>query len=55
MAAKRKVRKTRKATTGRYVVSAVFRMKSAPISKTQADKLAKKARANGGTVTMKKV
>lgn len=55
MAAKRKMRKPRKSTTSRYVISAVFRMKSEPISKTQADKLAKKVRANGGTVKRRKV
>ena len=45
---------SRKATT-RYVVSAVFRMKTAPISKTEADKWAAKVKRNGGTSTMKKV
>ena len=45
---------SRKATT-RYVVSATFKMQTAPISKTEADKWAAKVKRNGGTSTMKKV
>lgn len=63
MAATRKSttrRKTtaRKTTTTRgsqYVVTGKFTLKSAPVSATKADQLAKKIRANGGTATKRKV
>ena len=41
-------------STTKYVVHATFNMRSAPLSKTAADKIAKSARRKGGTVKIKK-
>ena len=56
MAPKRKSKKRNLGrSTTKYVVNATFKMRSPPISKTAADKLARSARSKGGTVTVKKV
>jgi hypothetical protein len=57
MATSRKASKggtKRKAKAVKYVVKATFKMTSEPIPKSAADNLAKKARSQGGTVTIKK-
>lgn len=52
-------RKTIKRTSAkgvaRYVVNATFKLRSAAVTKTQADKIAREAKAKGGTTTIRKV
>lgn len=48
-------RKTSTTRGNQYVVTGKFTLKSAPVSATKAEQLAKKIRANGGTATKRKV
>ena len=49
-------RKSGSSTRGtKYVVTGKFTLKSAPVSTTEADRLMRKIRYNGGTATKKKV
>ena len=45
----------RNTTTSKYIVTGKFVLESKPVTKTQADGLIKKIRANGGTATKRKV
>lgn len=48
-------RKTSSTRGTKYVVTGKFTLKSAPVSASKAEELARKIRANGGTATKRKV
>lgn len=54
MPKKRKTKRVNHRKVDRYEVNATFKIKSVPMSKSQANVLAKRARAKGGTATVRK-